>query len=123
MKSFLNKGYSIDRPPMLNGSNYPYWKIGMKIFIQAHDYSLWKITVNGSHTPKVLKEHDKEIAQLNAKVMNILYYSLDLNEFNLISSCISAKSMKKIENDIWGSKWKKKKQALKKIRKLNPIYT
>ena len=63
----------------------------MKIFIQSHDYDLWKIIINGSHIPKALKEHDKKMAQLNAKAMNILYCSLELNVFNAISSYISAK--------------------------------
>ena len=91
MKSFLNEGYFIDRPPMLNGSNYTYWKIRMKIFIQAHDYRLWRIMVDGLHTPKVLKDRDKEIVQLNAKAINMLYCSLDINKFNLVSSCILVK--------------------------------
>ena len=37
--------------------------------------------------------HDKEMAQLNAKALKMLYYSLDVNEFNLISSCILAKQI------------------------------
>ena len=81
IKSFLNEDYSIDRPPMLNGLNYIYWKARMKIFIQAQDYNLWKIITNGSYTSNALID-DQEIIQLNAKAMNILYYSLELNEFN-----------------------------------------
>ena len=33
------------------------------------------------------------MAQLNAKAMNILYYALDANEFNRISTCMSAKKI------------------------------
>ena len=33
------------------------------------------------------------MAQLNAKAMNILYCALDANEFNCISTCISAKKI------------------------------
>ena len=56
--------------------------------------------VNGSHIPTptinyivTLKfkidtdENDKKMAQLNAKAINILYYTLDVGEFNRISTC------------------------------------
>ena len=33
------------------------------------------------------------MAQLNAKAMNILYCALDANEFNRISTCMSAKKI------------------------------
>ena len=33
------------------------------------------------------------MAQLNAKVMNVLYCALDVNEFNRISTCMSAKKI------------------------------
>ena len=36
---------------------------------------------------------DKKMAQLNAKSMNILYCALDANEFNHISTCMSAKKI------------------------------
>ena len=100
------EGQSTNRPPLFNGSNYSYWKARMKIFIQALDYDLWSIIVNGPHTPttrqngmEILKpkmewdEHDRKLAQLNAKAMNVLYCSLDANEFNRISVCISAKKI------------------------------
>ena len=38
-------------------------------------------------------ELDKKMAQLSAKAMNILYYALDTNEFNRISTCNSAKEI------------------------------
>ena len=78
----------------------------MKIFIQAFDYDMWSIIVNGPHTrTKIIDgvgstksknewdEVDKKMAQLNGKAMNILYYSLDANEFNHISTCMSAKKI------------------------------
>ena len=80
-----------NRPPLFNGTNYTFWKIHMKIFIQAQDYDLWKIIIDSAHTPNALIEHDKKMAQLNAKTMNILYYSLDINKFNAIFSCILVK--------------------------------
>ena len=78
----------------------------MRIFIQALDYDIWSIIVNGPHTPtkiidgvesikskKEWDEIDKKMAQLNARAMNILYYALDANEFNHISTCMSTKKI------------------------------
>ena len=78
----------------------------MKIFIQALDYNMWSVIINGSHIPThtmnnivTLKhkidwdEHDKRMAQLNAKAINVLYCALDVNEFNRISTCNSAKEI------------------------------
>ena len=65
---------------------------------------MWGVIVNGPHTPIKLidgmsipkpksewDDFDKKMAQLNTKVMNILYYALDANKFNHISICNSAK--------------------------------
>ena len=97
-------GQSSNRPPLFNESNYGYWKARIKIFIQAFDYKMWDIIVSGPHTSTkiinnvpILKaeseqvKNDERMAQLNAKAMNLLYYALDTNEFNRISSCISIK--------------------------------
>ena len=37
--------------------------------------------------------NDKKMAQLNDKAANILYYSLDVHEFNRILTCISVKEI------------------------------
>ena len=103
--SSLNEGQSTNRPLLFNGANYIYWKARMKIFIQALDYNLWILIVNGPYIPThtinnivILKsevdwdDHDKKkMAQLNAKVVNILYCTLDVNEINRIFICTSAK--------------------------------
>ena len=78
----------------------------MRIFLQALDYDLWSVLVNGPHISTKLidgvsllklegewDEIDKKIVQLNAKVMNILYCTLDANEFNHIFTYNSAKKI------------------------------
>ena len=78
----------------------------MRVFIQVLDYDMWSIIVNGPHTPTKLidgvslpklegewDEFDKKIAQLNTKAMNFLYYTLDVNKFNYISTCNLAKEI------------------------------
>ena len=46
----MNEGQSTNRPPF-NGANYTYWEARMKIVIQALDYNMWSIIVNGPHIP------------------------------------------------------------------------
>ena len=85
--SSLNEGQSIIRSLLFNGVNYAYWKARMKIFIQALDYNLWSIIVNGPYIPiytinniVILKfeanwdDHNKKMAQFNAKAINMLNF-------------------------------------------------
>ena len=73
----------------------------MRIYIQAVDYDLWRIISNGPRFPrgadgklkeeKDFDENDLKLMSLNSKAMNVLYCSLDSNEFNRISGCDTAK--------------------------------
>ena len=78
----------------------------MRIFIQASEFKLWTIIINGPHTPSKLvnnvsipkpkcewDEYDERMAQLNGKAMNLLYCVLSISEFNRISTCASAKEI------------------------------
>ena len=40
----VSEGQSPVRPPLFVGDNYAYWKTRMKLFIQASDYEVWRIT-------------------------------------------------------------------------------
>ncbi|XP_058009141.1 uncharacterized protein LOC131183130 [Hevea brasiliensis] len=79
----------------------------MRNFIQSVDIDAWRIIKNGPHVPqkngtgttKVPKHEDeyddndwKKIS-INAKAINILHCSLDLNEYNRVSGCQSAKQI------------------------------
>ncbi|TYI76465.1 hypothetical protein E1A91_D06G078200v1, partial [Gossypium mustelinum] len=65
---------SIVRASYLNGESYSYWKIRMKIFIQANDFYVWRIISNGDlkvpNDENEWEDDNKKKAQLNAKVMN-----------------------------------------------------
>ncbi|KAK8264248.1 hypothetical protein V6Z12_D12G097000 [Gossypium hirsutum] len=43
--TILGEGHSTMRPPLFNGSNYSYWRIRMKQFIQANNYKVWRIII------------------------------------------------------------------------------
>ena len=102
----LAESQSTNRPPLFLGTNFSYQKARMKIFIQASDYNLQSIIVNGPHIPTrslnnlvTIKpkceqdDNDRRMAQLNTKAINVLCCALSVNEFNRVSSCSLAKEI------------------------------
>nr|KYP56813.1 hypothetical protein KK1_003061 [Cajanus cajan] len=101
------EGVSIHRPPVFNGENYVYWKIRMRIFIEAIDIAVWDAIENGPYIPMKkdddgeLKEkhwsewsdEEKKRAQHDKRAKNIITSALSIDEFFRISQCISAKEM------------------------------
>ncbi|KAH9744000.1 hypothetical protein KPL70_003507 [Citrus sinensis] len=128
--STFRKGQSTTRPPYFDGNDYPYWKIRMRIYLQALNYEIWEIVNDGPFMPLTKNEVGKDIpkpsrdwnefkkrkASLNSKAMNVLFCALDKKEFHRVSSCESANEIwHKLE--IWqlkkGHEEKKKNIALK----------
>ena len=88
------EGQSTARPPLFNGSNYAYWACRMKIYLQSIGLETWNITQTEYSEPTTnfatWTAEQKTVAQHNSKAMNILFCSLDRNEFNRVSVCKSA---------------------------------
>ncbi|XVF74128.1 hypothetical protein PTKIN_Ptkin13bG0035100 [Pterospermum kingtungense] len=98
------KGQSIVRPPFFDRENYPYWKNKIELFIQANDYEVWRLIVNGPQIPMKMVDgrsmvkdesewniEDIKKAQLNAKALHTLFCALGPSEYNRVSMCASAK--------------------------------
>ncbi|GAV67594.1 LOW QUALITY PROTEIN: UBN2 domain-containing protein, partial [Cephalotus follicularis] len=93
-------------PHFFYGDNYSHWK-KMTIFIQSLNYNLWDLIVDGPNLATTTNEHgeiiskprnkyndeDRKIVQLNAKAKHIIICATNSNEFNRVSSCVSAKDM------------------------------
>ncbi|XP_012852368.1 PREDICTED: uncharacterized protein LOC105971978 [Erythranthe guttata] len=58
---FHREGASTVRPPLLDGSNYSYWKSKMKMFIKSVDERAWRAIVTG-WTPLMAKGTDAKRA-------------------------------------------------------------
>ncbi|GAV77117.1 zf-CCHC domain-containing protein/DUF4219 domain-containing protein/UBN2 domain-containing protein, partial [Cephalotus follicularis] len=90
-----------------DGNNYSHWKAKMTIFIQSLDYNLWDLIVDGPDLPTTINENgekvpkprtryndeDRKKVQMNAKAKHIIICAINSNEFNRVSSCVSAKEM------------------------------
>ncbi|XP_073122014.1 uncharacterized protein [Henckelia pumila] len=90
------------RPPILDGTNYNPWKLKMSMYIQSIDSRSWQHVLDGWTPP--MREDDipgpKPRAQwtvdentaaiANAKAINAMFVSVDINMFNLIGTCTCA---------------------------------
>ncbi|KAK2362046.1 gag-protease polyprotein [Trifolium repens] len=99
-----NEG-SINRPPVLDGSNYDYWKARMIAFIKSMDQKAWKAIVTGWNHPIVTAEDGSSIlkgerdwtpeeeaeSNNNSKALNAIFNGVDENIFKLINTCTEAK--------------------------------
>ena len=97
----------MNRPPLLEGSNYDYWKSRMSTFLKSIDSRTWKAILKGWEHPvtldadgnrtAVLKPEEEwtasedELALGNSKAWNALFNGVDKNMFILIKQCTVAK--------------------------------
>lgn len=87
--STFKKSQSTTRAPFFYGNDYSYWKIKMKIYLQALDYKIWEIISDDSFMSTIKNEEGEEIpkpsrewnesekkkASINSKNMNALFLS------------------------------------------------
>ena len=98
------EGHPTNRPPIFNGSNYPFWSNRMSIFMRSYDYEMWDVVLDGLYLPMktcTRVEASKRMVRIwseksisNFKAINTLHCTLNPTEFNRISTC-------KIVKEIW----------------------
>jgi len=57
-------GGFVNRPPLLDGSNYDYWKSCMSSFLKSIDSQTWKSFLNGWEHPVVLDKDGNKTIEL-----------------------------------------------------------
>ncbi|KAK2354134.1 gag-protease polyprotein [Trifolium repens] len=96
------EGASAGRPPLLEGTNYDYWKSRMMAFLKSMDSQTWKTVIKGWEHPVMrgttnLKPEENwskkedELALANNKALNALFSGVDKYMFRLIKKCTVAK--------------------------------
>jgi len=84
----------INRPPVLDGTNYDYWKTRMAAFLKFMDNKTWKAVIEGWEHPVVMdidgkattalkpegdwSKDDDELAIGNSKALNALVNVVDV---------------------------------------------
>jgi len=97
----------VNRPPLLDRTNYDYWKSRMSAFLKSIDSKTWKVVLKGwehpvvldadGNTTTVLKSEEEwstaedVLALGNSKALNALFNRVDKNMFILIKKCYVAK--------------------------------
>ena len=91
----MDCGKSLLIPPLFNGTNYVYWKVRMKVFLQALGEQVWQAVEVGWIEPKeVPVDWDDAIiiaANFNSRVLTALFCGVTNEEFKRISSIEVAK--------------------------------
>ncbi|KAK2375776.1 gag-protease polyprotein [Trifolium repens] len=96
------EGGTVGRPPLLDGTNYDYWKSRMMAFLKSMDSQTWKAVIKGWEHPVMrgtteLKPEENwskkedELALANNKALNALFSGVDKYIFRLIKQCTVAK--------------------------------
>src|SRR4051812_3027134 len=101
-------GGFVNRPPILDESNYDYWKPRMATFLKSLDNKAWRAANKGWEHPVTTDKDGKsslkpeeewskdeeELALGNSKALNALFNGIDRNIFRLVHHCELAK-------DVW----------------------
>ncbi|XP_057790804.1 uncharacterized protein LOC131007909 [Salvia miltiorrhiza] len=119
------EGGSVVRPPLLDGSNYIYWKMRMTSFIRAVDENAWTAVEEGWTAPcdeegkpkPRIKWTFNELAASNAnqKALNSIQNAVTMEVFALISMCANAKEAWDVLMSTYEGNSKVKKQRLQQL--------
>ncbi|KAL8552975.1 hypothetical protein ACS0TY_001591 [Phlomoides rotata] len=94
------------KPPVLDGTNYAYWKPKMGMYIKSIEERAWRSILTGWEPPRNPADGDNEVtikreldwindeittASFNSKALNAIVATVDVSMFKIISNCTSAK--------------------------------
>ena len=85
----MDRGQSLIIPPLFNDTNYAYWKVRMRAFLQSLDEKVWQVVEIGWTKPKEAPadQDDAKIkaANFNSRALKALFSAITNEEFKKIS--------------------------------------
>ena len=91
----MDRGQSLIIPHLFDGTNYAYWKVRMRVFLQLLDEKVWQAVEIGWTKPKVvLADWDDvkiKMANFNSRTLNALFSMVTNEEFKKTSFTETAK--------------------------------
>ena len=91
----MDRGQFLLIPPLFDGTNYVYWKVRMKAFLQALDEKVWQVVEVDWVKPKeaLVDWNEAKIKALdfNSRDLNAMFSGVINEEFKKISSMEIAK--------------------------------
>ena len=86
----MDRGQSLVIPPLFDGTNYPYWKVRMRAFLQSLDEKVWQaVEIDWTKPTKVSADWDDakiNATNFNSRALNALFSAITNKEFKKISS-------------------------------------
>ena len=91
----MNKGQSLIIPHLFDDTNYAYWKVRMRAFLQSLDKKVWQdVEIGWTKPTEALANWDDakiKAINFNSKALNALFSATTNEEFKKISSTKTAK--------------------------------
>ena len=91
----MDRGQSLIIPPLFDGTNYAYWKLCIRAFLQSLDEKVWQAIEIGWTKPKEAPadwdESKIKAANFNSRALNVLFSAVTNVEFKKISSTETTK--------------------------------
>ena len=91
----MDRGQSLIIPPLFDGTNYVYWKVCMRAFLQSLDEKVWQAVEIGwtklKEVPADWDDAKNKAANFNSRASNALFSAVTNEEFKKISSIETAK--------------------------------
>ena len=85
----MDRGQSLIIPHLFDGTNYAYWKVSMRAFLQSLDEKVWQAMEIGWTKPKEVPTNwdDAKIkaANFNNRALNALFSAVTNGEFKKMS--------------------------------------
>ena len=86
----MDRGQLLIIPPLFDGTNYAYWKVRMRAFLQSLDEKVWQAIEIGWTKPKeALTNWDEtkiKATNFKSRALNILFSAVTNEEFKKVSS-------------------------------------
>jgi len=79
------EGGQVNKPPILDGSNYDYWKVRVTTFLKSIDNKTWKAVLKGWEHSRVKDKDGNDTSDLKRKM--ILLISMKLVTLECAGSC------------------------------------
>ena len=91
----MDRGQSLIIPHLFDDTNYAYWKVRIRAFLQSLDEKVWQAVEIGWTKPKeVPADQDNakiKAANFNSRALNALFSAVTNEKFKKISSIETAK--------------------------------
>ena len=96
----MDRGKSLIIPPLFDGTNYAYWKVCMRAFLQSLNEKVWQAVEIGWTKPnEALADQDDakiKATNFNSRALNALFNAVTNEEFKKISSAETTKEAQTI---------------------------